>query len=50
MKYKASPGTTYITVTSLHKPDMFSPNEHIFWPDRRPWLALADTLPKLDKM
>ena len=50
MKYGASPGTTYISVTSLDNPDMFSPKVHIYWPDRRPWLALADTLPRRDEM
>ncbi len=49
MKYAASPGTTYISVTSLDKPDMFPPIQHSHWPDRRPWLALADALPKHDK-
>jgi hypothetical protein len=40
---------TYISTTSLDSPDMFPPNHHIYWADRRPWLKVADNLPKYDQ-
>lgn len=42
------PGELYLTVGFLDRPEAVVPQAHAFWRMRLPWLAFADSLPKLD--
>jgi hypothetical protein len=48
MKYASEPDRVYLSLLSLDDPELFPPERHIYWTERRKWLELADTLPRLD--
>ncbi|CAL8470431.1 g9973 [Coccomyxa elongata] len=46
MQYDESEDIIYLPITSLDNPDTAPPQRHIYWPEHRSWLQLADTLPR----
>ena len=40
------PGELYLHAATLDDPALFTPQAHLHWAERVPWLALADGLPK----
>jgi hypothetical protein len=48
MKFALEPDRVYLSLLSLDDAELFPPERHIYWAERRKWLELADTLPRLD--
>ena len=49
MQYDETEDIIYLPITSLDNPDAAPPQRHIYWPQHRCWLHLADQLPRHDK-
>ena len=43
------PEETHLYAPSLDDRSLYRPTGHVFWPERVPWLTLADDLPKYER-